>query len=239
MGLIPTIPSVPFSNSLPTPELGPGISDDANNSIINPTPATKKRSFIDASKQPATRGIIAPKDFKYLEDEVLFFQYNPAEIQDTKATEWVTKSYTGFSSQDYMWVKGGERILSFKLFFDATASSVPMSYNLADVVGDLKTIYPRGIMPMVEKLTKFLYPAQEDTSQPIYSSYGIIPTVRFEPPPLAILVFGDLYLEGIVADVGVSYTLFNKELQPIRGECQIKFKVLEGSVVVKDKRLNR
>lgn len=193
----------------------------------------KKRTYVDV-KAKASRGILAPKDFVDASREVLLFQYNPTEIQDSKGTEWVAKSYVGFSSQDYMWVKGNERVLSFKLFMDATASSIPIGSN-----NSVETFYPRGVMEMVEKLTKYLYPIQDDRNSPVYSSGGIVPNTRFMPPPLAIFVFGDLYLEGIVADVAVSYQLFNKDLQPIRCECQVKFKVIESMVVTKDQRLNK
>lgn len=188
-----------------------------------------------------TRGLIAPKGYAKL-DEVLLFQFNPEVISDIKETEWNNRSYTGFSGQDYIWAKGGERKINFKLFFDATPGTNNTMFGKNTPYGNLGVdtldqVYPRGVMPMVEGLTKFLYPIKDNPNAPSFSSGGVVPTVRFLPPPIAIFVFGDIYLEGILSDVQTSYTLFNTKLQPVRAECNVTFKVIEVEVVKVDANL--
>lgn len=189
------------------------------------------------------RGIIAPKGYKS-NDEILLFQFNPEQITDVKEAEWSTKSYTGFNANNYYWVKGGERSLTFKLYFDATASYNTKLFGVNTAYGNqgadsLDSVFPRGVMDMVEKLTKFQYPIQEDSSRPRFSTGLAVPNTRFLPPPIATFIFGDLYLECVVASVSADYTLFNKKLQPIRAECSVTLKVIETDVVVIDENLRK
>lgn len=180
------------------------------------------------------RGVMAKDGYKKMED-ILMFQFNPSLINDVKEVEWANRSSVGFSSNNYLWVKGGERTISFKLWFDATAgSNTPMllpgkaSGNSYDT---LQEVFPRGVMPMVEKLTSFQYPQVIDGDAPRYAGSVKVPEVRFMPAPLCIFVFGEFYLKAVVAGVSVSYPLFNARLTPLRAECDVTLKVIETDII--------
>lgn len=86
----------------------------------------------------------------------------------------------------------------------------------------------RGILPEVEKLQSFLYPAPltgEDT--PLFAEGGVVNTQQFRPPATVILAVGPLYLEGVIKSAPVTYTLFDQDLTPIRGTVEIEFAVFE------------
>lgn len=86
----------------------------------------------------------------------------------------------------------------------------------------------RGILPEVELIQSFLYPAPlsgEET--PKFAEGGVINTTQFRPPATAVLVLGPLYLEGVIKSAPVNYTLFDQDLTPIRGTIDIEFAVFE------------
>lgn len=86
----------------------------------------------------------------------------------------------------------------------------------------------RGILPEVELLQSFLYPAPlagEDT--PRFAEGGIVSSNQFRPPATAILALGQFYFEGVIKSAPVTYTLFDYDLTPIRGTADIEFAVFE------------
>lgn len=193
------------------------------------------RVDIDSASYSSVRGLLAPKNYSS-EDEILLFQFNPTEIRDSKQSVWNERTYPGFSANDYFWANGGPRVMSFTLQFDATAGTNNVVFGKNTAWGNegyttLGDIYPKGVMGFVEKLTSFQYPIQVDATKPRYSSGLAIPNIRFMPPPVAIFVLGDFYLEAVVTSVDTTYTLFNKKLQPIRCECSVSLSILETDIV--------
>lgn len=86
----------------------------------------------------------------------------------------------------------------------------------------------RGILPEVEFLQSFLYPEpllNEETPQ--FASGGVVTATQFRPPATVVFALGPLYLEGIVKEAPVQYTLFDKDLTPIRGTMDITLAVFE------------
>ena len=219
--------------------------------ILTPEELANKKSLYDKDQYQKyddvvyspVRGILAKDGYQSNED-VLLFQFNPETISDVKEVEWYNKSSVGFSSNDYLWVKGGERSLTFKLWFEATASVNTPIFRPGAIYGEdtydtLNEIFPRGVMPMVEKLTSFQYPQIIDGNKPRYSTGVKTPEVRFMPPPIAIFIFGEFYMRGIISGVSTQYTLFDKRLKPLRAECDVTFKVIETDVVQIDETLMR
>ncbi len=217
--------------------------------ILTPDELQRKKSAYDKDQYQKfddvvyspVRGILAKDGYQSNED-ILLFQFNPETISDVKEVEWYNKSSLGFSSNDYLWVKGGERSLNFKLWFEATASVNTPIFRPGAIYGDdtydtINEVFPRGVMPMVEKLTSFQYPQLIDGNAPRYSTGVKVPEVRFMPPPIAIFIFGEFYMRGIIAGVSTQYTLFDKRLKPLRAECDVTFKVIETDVVQIDEGL--
>lgn len=86
----------------------------------------------------------------------------------------------------------------------------------------------RGILPEVEKIQSFLYPAPlGDEATPLFAEGGVVNTNQFRPPATVILAVGPLYLEGVIKSAPVQYTLFDQDLTPIRGTVDIEFAVFE------------
>lgn len=89
-------------------------------------------------------------------------------------------------------------------------------------------IHVRGILPEVEKISSFLYPAPVmDAELPRFSSGGILDSPQFRPPATAVLSLGPLYIKGVVKSAPVQYTLFDSDLTPIRATIDLEFSVFE------------
>jgi len=194
--------------------------------------------FLDDVTYSPVRGLLAVDGYKTT-DDILLFQFNPSVINDVKNVEWANYSSTGFSSNDYLWVKGGERQFTFKLWFDATAETNNPTFRKDSAWGNatvdtLLDVYPRGVMPMVEKLTAFQYPMVLDSDSPRYANSIKVPETRFMPPPVAIFIFGEFYMRAIVSNVSVQYSTFNKRLTAQRAECDVTLKVIETDIVKVD-----
>lgn len=86
----------------------------------------------------------------------------------------------------------------------------------------------RGILPEVEKIQSFLYPAPlTGESTPLFAEGGVVTSTQFRPPATVVLAVGPLYLEGVIKSAPVQYTLFDQDLTPIRGTVEIEFAVFE------------
>lgn len=86
----------------------------------------------------------------------------------------------------------------------------------------------RGILPEVELIQSFLYPAPlTNETTPLFAEGGVVSTQQFRPPATVILAIGPLYLEGVIKSAPVNYTLFDQDLTPIRGTVDIEFAVFE------------
>lgn len=93
-------------------------------------------------------------------------------------------------------------------------------------------IHERGVLPEVELLQSFLYPAPlvgEET--PKFAEGGVVSPNQFRPPATAVLCIGPLYLEGVVKALPIKYTLFDEDLTPIRATVNVEFSVFEFAEV--------
>lgn len=186
------------------------------------------------------RGILAEKNNPIAKKRILFFQFNPVPIDDTKEVDWKTLESNGFDAHADFWSKGKARTLSFSLFLDATAGSntkwlgkdaTKMGNASYDTLDSEK---PNGIMDDVELLQSFQRPLLTDPNLPRFTSGGVIPAIRFMPPPVCVFVYGHFYLHVIVASVGIQYTYFDKKLIPRRGTASVTLKVIETEIAKQD-----
>jgi hypothetical protein len=190
----------------------------------------------------ALRGLIAAEDDL---TKTLVFQFNPDTMSETKASEYADRKYPGLPFKAYIWSSGGDRVLSFQLFMDATAATnnpqfrKNVGYGNASI-DDLAISQPRGTLDRVELLTSFLYPrlkansASESLPVPLFTQGGIVPENQFLPPPVAIFCYGGYYLRGFIRDVTTTHELFNKDLYPVRSRCDVNFTVLEQTSIIID-----
>ena len=194
------------------------------------------------------------------------FQFNPANISDVKNTLYETRQYAGLSYVDYIWGGGGERIISFQLFLDNTPQSKtrefrPTAYG-SSLAQEIKTegngyaytnfeykkngaysisrVHERGVLPEVELLQSYLYPAPLiDEKTPLFAEGGVVSTNQFRPPATVIFALGPFYLEGVVKSAQVNYTLFDQDLTPIRATVDIEFAVFEFEDISNNRKIPR
>lgn len=188
---------------------------------------------IDRGKERAIRGILAPKGYEDPK-EILFFQFNPDKITDSKGVDWFSSKYLGFSAPQLMWVGGQDRTIRFDLFFDATSESVSKEMgNPWDGYGNilnLDQVFPNGIMDNIEKLQSFQYPISKE--RPRFVGNVATPSARFEAPPLLTFCFGPFYMECALTALDVSYELFDKKLVPRRAICSVTLTVYEFERII-------
>lgn len=108
-------------------------------------------------------------------------------------------------------------------------SKEPSSFQIQDNGAWLDSrVDERGVLPEVEKIQSFLYPAALEGEQtPLFATGGIVNSSQFRPPPIVILSIGPIYMEGVVKSAPVKYTLFDYDLTPIRATIDIEFAVFE------------
>lgn len=89
-------------------------------------------------------------------------------------------------------------------------------------------VHKRGILPEVELIQSFLYPAPlKGESTPKFAEGGIVSFNQFRPPVIAVLSIGPIFLQGVVRNAPVTYTLFDEDLTPLRATIDIEFSVFE------------
>lgn len=187
----------------------------------------------------SNRGILCEKDFYDEPARVLLFQFNPETIQDNKGNNYTTKSYTGFTYNDYPWISGGERVITFELNFIATAGANTPHFGKgrdtssvygASTVDTLEKFFPHGTLDDIDILRGFLYPKLTDPEVVRFTKSGHIPTPKFTSPPIVIFSYGAMYLEGYVTDCNIEHTTVNEKLIPVISKANVTFKVIEAYV---------
>lgn len=201
---------------------------------------------------PLTSKEPAPSEKVFSFKDGLYFQFNPSTIREEKLSNYNTREYPGMAYVDYVWAGGSDKTLNFELFLDNTPQTKtkhfrPESYDsvraleIDDKTMNMNDVYfkegkaysstrvsERGVLPEVEKLESFLYPALKNREAvPKFSSGGVVDNDQFRPPPTVIFTYGPMYYEGIVRSVNKEYTLFDFDLTPLRCTANVEFVVFE------------
>lgn len=209
------------------------------------------------SYRATTRGILIAKDALTEGAPDLSkgytFQFNPNVLSDVKNTEYEVRSYPGLAYNDYIWSGGGERNISFKLFLDDTPQShtkefnpkipaneivndararsnrnAPENFTFTDTAYSNSRIHERGVLPITELLQSYLYPAPlKGETTPKFSEGGVVNNWQFRPPQIVVFCFGPMYLEGVVRNASVEYSLFDQDLTPIRASVDVEISIME------------
>ena len=178
--------------------------------FLDNTPQSKQRSF-----RPTAYGSKLAKEFK-TEGTGYTFDENTGKYT-------LDKSYFGKGVVDELKSVGKsikERVVP---------SKGPSSFEYIDNDAfSTSRVDERGILPEVEKIRSFLYPAPlTGETTPLFAEGGVVSMNQFRPPATVILAVGPLYLEGVVKSAPVQYILFDQDLTPIRGTVDIEFAVFE------------
>jgi len=199
---------------------------------------TQPQKFIDTGYS-SNRGILCEKEFVDTPERILLFQFNPETISDNKVNNYETKNHTGFTFVDYPWISGGERDISFELYFDATAGANTPHFNRgrntspvygAATYDTLDQYFPNGTADDLDILRSFMYPKVQDPTTPRFTKGGHIPAPKFMPPPVLIFSYGPIYLEGFLVSCPIEHLLVDKSLTPRRSKATVTFKVIESYV---------
>jgi hypothetical protein len=185
------------------------------------------------------------------------FQYNPAQLTDTKEVEWATRTPLpvdrGIGGIGAMFAAGqaegglggaekmagmsrevGGRVFSraeLKQFSRERERTVSFSFPIdgrerrpgepglrrndeGDVLADLAV------------LRSFVYPRNADWLEiaKLVRAGGTkdaFTKLWFDEPPTAVLVLGDMSMEGFVTSLKITETLFNEHLNPVRAQVDI------------------
>jgi hypothetical protein len=174
------------------------------------------------------------------------FQYNPTQVTDSKQVTWSKKdvitpaaggnSLLGgltalasldfesaaaqlgrtFSKADFRKFEAeGERTLSFQLTIDGReqrpGEPARRRNKEGDILGDLAI------------LRSFVYPQLGELMDILGAAFSGEPECIswFNEPPTALLIMGDLSVEGFVSNLRINETLFNSNLDPVRAEVDI------------------
>ncbi len=90
----------------------------------------------------------------------------------------------------------------------------------------LTRISERGVLDEVEFLQSFMYPASKK-GRPNFAEGGFMELEQFRPPATVVFAYGPFYLEGVIKRAPANYTLFDKDLTPIRATVDIEFAVYQ------------
>lgn len=178
--------------------------------FLDNTPQSKQRSF-----RPTSYGSKLAKEFK------------------TKGTGYTYDETTGKYTLDKKYFGQGivdELKSQAKSIKESVIPSKgPSKFDYIDNEAfSTSRVDERGILPEVEKIQSFLYPAPlTGETTPLFAEGGVVSSNQFRPPATVILAIGPLYLEGVVKSAPVQYTLFDQDLTPLRATIDIEFAVFE------------
>lgn len=178
--------------------------------FLDNTPQSKQRSF-----RPTAYGSKLAKEFK---TEGTGYTYDENSGKYTLDRNSLGKGFVDELRSQVNTIKEG-----------VVPSKGPSSFEYIDNDAfSASRVDERGILPEVELLQSFLYPAPlTNETTPLFAEGGVVSSQQFRPPATVILSIGPLYLEGVVKSAPVTYTLFDQDLTPIRGTVDIEFAVFE------------
>lgn len=181
------------------------------NLFLDNTPQSKQRYF-----RPTAYGSKVAKEFK---TEGTGFTYD----ENTGKYTLTGKNYFGKGFVDEL--KSQKKSIKESVIPSKGPSKFEYVNNGAF---STSRVDKRGVLPEVELLQSFLYPAPlTGEKTPLFAEGGIVSVNQFRPPATVILAIGPLYLEGVVKSAPVTYSLFDQDLTPIRATVDIEFAVFE------------
>lgn len=122
----------------------------------------------------------------------------------------------------------GQNLLQNVKELNPIPSKGPQQFEYSGTAFSNSRVDERGVLPEVELIQSFLYPAPiGDDPTPLFSEGGVVSQLQFRPPPTVVFSLGPMYLEGIIRSAPVTYTLFDQDLTPIRATIDIEMAVYE------------
>lgn len=139
---------------------------------------------------------------------LLQFQWNPTAVSESKAVKMNAIQVGGYHAPVQLYSSGGELVYRFRLAFDATADTQDMNSFRVDIPGV-------GVAGPIQILMSFLYPQ---------TKYSLnIGEIGFGEPPPCYFGLGPRVLRGFIRTVNTSYSLYDKNLVPLRAASAVEF----------------
>ena len=149
-------------------------------------------------------------------DVLIEFQYNPAQLSDKRAVNYATLNAPGQLLPSRQYTQGGDRTISFTvrvdgLFPGPADDRIPISRDASG-----------GIEPELNKYRALVWPKNRHwgnatgTFAPLYAGED-----RFAGPPDCVFGFGELVIDCVVTEVGITELLFTPALAPLRADVAV------------------
>ena len=112
------------------------------------------------------------------------FQFFPDTINDEKNTGWSKRHVPGLSHPLYQWIKGGERVISFKSVFYREENGIPTNLINPARAKSISDKYNSDVAGAIAYLRRLQYPV------------GVSSTGIYEAPRILLLEFPRSYIAG-------------------------------------------
>lgn len=152
---------------------------------------------------------------------MLPFMLNPRPITHNKRVSWDIEEIPGLAAPIYYYQSGGQKTITFDLFYDASAAGVSS--------GHFSFVNPTGVVGIESILESFLYPQFLELKNPSIKS--VLQQNKFVAPPLVYLVMGFRFWKGYLMAAPMEETKFNQNLFPTQFSTSIEFGVVEDGVI--------
>jgi hypothetical protein len=189
---------------------------------------------MSAFLRPPARGFL--RSLGLAREILVEFQFNPTQISDKRAVTYALLTAPGQLLPDRTYTTGGDRTLSFTVRVDGLFRPSDNELALADARrplggggGPMRILRDEtgSIEPELNKYRAFLYPQPKnevDWSTATRSFVGLYPgagTESLGAPPLCRFGTGGRVITCIVTEIGITETLFNAELRPLRADVAV------------------
>jgi len=158
------------------------------------------------------------------------FQYNPNQLSDKRSVSYVTLNAPGQLLPVRQYNQGGDRTLTFTVRLDGLFAGTTPGTVDNDVY--IERDENGSILPELNKYRAFLYPRINRSEYWKEARSSFVPLyadqLEFTSPPTCRFGFGfgsgtreDWLIDCLVMDIGITETLFNSLLLPLRADIAI------------------
>ncbi len=152
---------------------------------------------------------------------MLPFMLNPRPISQRKSVTWDIEEIPGLPAPIHYYQSGGQKVITFDLFFDASESGVSTGhFSFVNAIGTT------GIQNILES---FLYPQALELKD--IDLKRLVNQNKFTAPPLVYLVMGFRFWKGYLMSAPMEETKWNSNLFPTQFTTSIEFSVVEDGVI--------
>src|SRR2546425_255865 len=182
------------------------------------------------------RGFLKSVGLRRPNEILVEFQFNPTQLSDKRAVNFATLTAPGMLMPARQYTQGGDRTLSFTVHLDGLF--MPADNELVagnpvlrrPSVGGGQARIARdetgSIEPELNKYRAFLYPQPKGEVNGRSAQQSFVPlkktVAELGSPPLCEFGMGeDRVINCIVTEIGITETLFNRQLRPLRADISV------------------